>query len=156
MLKYTHISILTFLHFTTTVAKNDEELLMTCCEIFDLDDTKTVGYGVLLHIFRLIMDGISFFGDKILEQNQIVDVVNSVFTLEGKTEGFIYFENFIETIIGHHVVVLLKSQQYQGLPRAKFQAMMSHAKAMRTAPDNTWRGVSLSKSLNDDDDDDGD
>ncbi len=142
--------------FAPLAAKDDEELLLTCCQIFDLEDTKTVGFGVLLHIFQLVMTGISFFGDRVLERVQIIDVVNSVFTLAGKPEGFVYYENYFNTIMGHPIVVLFKSEQYQGIARDKYHALIEHSRKMRTEPDEEWRGVSLTKPINEDDSDDED
>jgi hypothetical protein len=54
-----------FCAYAPVCAESMEDCIRTTCTIFDLDDTSTVGYGVLIHIFSLVMDGIEFFGDKV-------------------------------------------------------------------------------------------
>mgnify|MGYP000076598640 CR=1 FL=1 len=123
-----------------------EECIITCCTIFDLDDTGTVGYGVLLHVCRLIMEGIEFFGDKVLEYNHVKDVVNSIFTMEGKTEGFICYEDYMPFMIQHPVVVLFGSHQFQGLSRQKFIALNEYESKLHKLNERPkWRDQLLLK-----------
>jgi hypothetical protein len=133
--------------YSPVATKDLADCLQLACTMFDLDDTKTVGYGVLLHIFKLLMDGVDMFGDKTVSYTHLIDVTNSVFTMEGKLGGFIAYEEYIPHIVVHPVAVLFASHQFQGISREKYRLQIEYEKALK---DNTqrprWRGQLLIKT----------
>ena len=132
--------------FLPICSANVGECVRTACTLFDLDNTETVGYGVLLHIFTLLMRGFSYFGDKVVDRQHTKDVVDSIFTMEGKTEGFIAFDQYMLYIEQHPVVVLLSSQQFQGLARKKFLDLNQYEADLRNVNERPmWREQLLLK-----------
>jgi hypothetical protein len=132
--------------FMPLCATSVEECVKTCCTIYDVDDTSTVGYGVLLHVFRLIIDGVDFFGDKVVTDHHIKDVVDSIFTMEGKVEGFICYDDYLPFIATHPVVVLLGSVQFQGQMRTKYKGLVDYETTLRNMNERpAWRDQLLLK-----------
>jgi hypothetical protein len=96
-----------------------------------------------------------------MERNHVKDVVDSIFTMEGKMEGFIVYESYIPFIVQHPVLVLFASHQFQGLSRAKYLALNefeSNIRSLNERPE--WRGQLLLRQhrieagVEDDDEDD--
>jgi hypothetical protein len=143
-------TLVTFLPICCTSV---EDCIRTACVVFDLDDTKTVGYGVLLHIFLLLIRGIEFFGDKIVTASHCKDVVDSIFTMEGKMEGFICYDDYMSFILKHPVLILFSSHQFQGIGKDKYKALNDYAHDLQVNFDRPmWRDTPLLKDDDDDDD----
>ena len=72
-----------------------------------------------LEIVRLLSDGLSFFGDRPLHDIQLRDLVDSIFTSAGLIDGVICYVDYIGVLLGHPIIQMLLSPQFQGLRVAK-------------------------------------
>lgn len=60
-----------------------------------------------------------YFGDKRLQDSQVGDLVDSIFTLAGKLDGTLTQEETLELLISHPILEMFISMQFQGTDRSE-------------------------------------
>lgn len=90
--------------------------------VFELYDRKKVGFvdrQDLIHLSRLINDTCFYVGDKYLDNNQVLDLIDSIYTTSGKTGGELNYSQFIDYLCTHPIIEMFISPQFQGPAREK-------------------------------------
>ena len=94
-------------------------------ELFDYEDKLLLERSELVRIFRNLNLLLDNFGDKNLNDSQLQDLINSVFTINGKIDGCICYKDYITTIVEHPITQLSLCMQYQGSGREKLKELLS-------------------------------
>lgn len=87
--------------------------------VFDRAKTDCVTKEDMLKIFNLINEAVLYIGDKPLDPNYVIDLVDSVFTAAGRIDGMVQWIEYVELIAEHPIIEMLLAPQYQGLARDK-------------------------------------
>lgn len=101
------------------LAKTPRDCLEFALRQYDRNNSDLIEKSELHTLFVIMNDTLLYFGDKHLAEEQIRDLVDSIFTTAGKIDGLIYYPNFYDLIVSHPIVEMLLSPQFQGLTRDK-------------------------------------
>ena len=96
-----------------------EECISYSLKIVDRDDTTMIQKSDLHHLFSVMNDTCCYIGDKYMREQQITDLVDSIYTSAGMIDGDICYLNIIEYVINHPIVEIMMSPQFQGPVRNK-------------------------------------
>lgn len=108
------------LPFCLVVAKTSiRQFLTMLFRTFDRAENYAVERTQLVRIFTLVNEALFYFGDRPLEHKYVRDVVDSIFTVDGKIDGYINWRDYMSLIESHPIIEMLFSPQYQGLARDK-------------------------------------
>ena len=83
-------------------------------ETFDYENTRLIEKDELKHIITLMNEVLRSFGDRYLELSQIIDFVDSIFTISGRIDGYICYDDYLDAMTEHPIIQLLISIQFQG------------------------------------------
>lgn len=83
-----------------------------------------VGQGViqkheLAHVLKLLNDTCYYFGDNYLSNDQLHDLIDSLYTSVGKIDGEIYYPDFLDFLADHPIIEMFMSPQFQGSVQGK-------------------------------------
>ena len=63
-------------------------------------------------------------GDKCLLETQIEDLINSIYTMNGKIDGVICYVDYIQSIVQHPIIQMGLCVQFQGTGREKLKELL--------------------------------
>lgn len=95
-------------------AKDIPSLFSIAFQIFDRTNERFLSKPDLVLIAKVINDTCSYVGDKCLHNDQVHDLINSLYTTAGKIDGDIYYPDYINYIAMHPIIQVLISIQFQG------------------------------------------
>ena len=102
-----------------------KESFKTAFELFDFEKKALLEKSEFTRIFRNLNLLLDNFGDKNLYDSQLEDLVNSIFTINGKIDGCICFDDYVISITEHPIIQLSLCVQYQGSSREKLKELLS-------------------------------
>jgi hypothetical protein len=76
----------------------------------------------IVWLMKILNETCFFFGDKKLFPSQVIDLVDSIFTLAGKLDGDMSADEIYELLISHPILEMFISMQYQGTDRCVVQS----------------------------------
>ena len=79
----------------TTCKNGVAECVNLVLSLFDRAETDTIEKTQMLRIFNLINEGVLYMGDRALDSQYIVDLVDSVYTTSGKIDGYINYSEYV-------------------------------------------------------------
>jgi hypothetical protein len=95
--------------------------------MFDYEKKELLERSEFVRIFRVLNSQLENFGDKSLQESQLEDLVNSVYTMNGKIDGVICYNDFIVTIAEHPIIQMVLCLQFQGTSREKMRVLLSNS-----------------------------
>ena len=99
------------------------ERIWTAFEIYSLGD-KECSKGCCRWLLRILSSACHFCGDKSLQDSQISDLVDSIFTLDGKIDGNIAFSDLFTLLLHHPLLEMFTSIQFQGRIKSDFASAL--------------------------------
>jgi len=92
--------------------------------MYDYEKKELLEKREFIQIFRTMNLLLENFGDKHLQESQLDDLVDSVFTIHGKIDGCICYEDYVSSIVDHPIIQLSLCVQFQGTGREKLRALL--------------------------------
>jgi Ca2+-binding EF-hand superfamily protein len=83
----------------TTCKNGVAECVNLVLSLFDRAETDTIEKTQMLRIFNLINEGVLYMGDRALDSQYIVDLVDSVYTTSGKIDGYINYSEYVPSFL---------------------------------------------------------
>jgi Ca2+-binding EF-hand superfamily protein len=108
-----------FISFLVVVSKSVKECVLSALRMYDRENSTVIEKDTMVHVMSLLNNACTYFGDRGLLQAQVVDLVDSLFTMAGKVDGYISYIDYQDIISQHPIVEMLLSHQYQGPVRDK-------------------------------------
>ena len=100
--------------FSLLLSKNILHAFNIAFEVFDYENSRLLEKEELKHVITLLNEVLRSFGDKYLDNAQITDFVDSIFTISGRIDGYICYDDYLDVITEHPIIQLLISIQFQG------------------------------------------
>jgi Ca2+-binding EF-hand superfamily protein len=107
------------LSFLVVCSASVSACLRSAFRLYDRARSTVMGKDAMIHVLGTLSRACSYFGDRGLSQSQVVDLVDSLFTMAGKLEGCISYEDYHDLIVKHPIVEMMLSIQFQGPVRDK-------------------------------------
>ena len=102
--------------FSLILEDSLEDRLKNAISIY-YDESEYCDKKEVVWLLKLLNNTCYYFGDRRLLDSQVVDLVDSMFTLAGKIDGSISREETFELLISHPILEMFISMQYQGTDR---------------------------------------
>ena len=99
------------------------ERVWTAFEIYSLGKEEC-SKSSCLWLLRLLSSACHFCGDKTLQDSQIADLIDSIFTLDGKIDGDISFSDLFTLLLHHPLLEMFASLQFQGRIKSDFTSSL--------------------------------
>jgi hypothetical protein len=90
-----------------------EERLQFAFEIYANGNTHCEK-NECIWLLRLLNNTCSFCGDKSLNDMQVSDLVDSIYTMSGRIDGAIPYEEMYSLLLSHPLLEMFLSLQFQG------------------------------------------
>lgn len=104
--------------------KDLQQGLKTVFDLYDYEKKELLEYSEFLRIFKNLSMLLDNFGDKGLHDTQLQDLVDSIFTMNGKIDGCICYSDYIVSIVNHPIVQISLCMQFQGSGREKLKGLL--------------------------------
>lgn len=129
------ISLLDILgSFSVCVQGSVQERLLLAFRVSDRGKSGLLSKTDMSRLFALLNSAVSFFGDRPLSPAQLVDLVDSIYTAAGLVDGTVSFVDVLENVVGHPIMEMMLSPQFQGQLVAKQPVSGPDDNAARVRP----------------------
>ena len=96
----------------------------TAFRIWDFERKELLEQKEFMRVLRNLNMLLENFGDKKLQESQMQDLVNSVYTINGKIDGVICYTDFLTVIVEHPIIQISLCVQFQGTGREKLKELL--------------------------------
>ena len=96
----------------------------TSFRFFDFEKKELLEQKEFIRILRNLNMLLENFGDKCLQDLQVQDLVNSVYTINGKIDGVICYTDYLTVIVQHPIIQISLCVQFQGTGREKLKELL--------------------------------